>query len=90
MKINLVVSGRFNRFVLQLKQMTRKQAKQKGYTHYGSMYGIPGYINLNDDAYNTFTGKYLLTDLLAEAISYLDQVIGFNPHGFKLTIKGEL
>ena len=70
--------------------MTKATAKQKGYTHYGSMYGIPGYFNLNEDAPSTFTGKYILTDLLYEAILYLDMLLVFHREGFKMHIKGEL
>ncbi len=71
--------------------MTNKRAKELGYTHEAEMYGIRGYYNGNEDAFNTFQPKWIVTDWLFEIILYID-VFYFakNRIGFPITIIKEL
>lgn len=65
--------------------MSAKNAKEQGFTNIGVMYGINGYVKFDNEGME-FRAKWLLTDYIHEAITYLDSIIGFSPNGFKCLV----
>lgn len=70
--------------------MNAKKAKELGFTHYVSMYGINGFGKFEDDDGIEFRATWWIADIISALITRIDALVMFHKEGFKVVVWGEI